>query len=529
MSNNNWNLQRVVAILIIPMLVALVAISAEVARNKNLGLYNAGIELYREKNFTDSRMTFEQIKTFKLSSTYLELIDNREIIEKAAGFLLSGDYYSAYNEIILIDDNKMNESSIKVGDAGVKDDYSYVTYSIAVALFEEKKYEESKELFYKIKQYKDSVFYADQLDVKTLEEKRSQLYDTAIEKYNCGEYKEAYEAFALLDDYKESKEWKGKSEIEVFKRNLNMTVAAGINISASIGENGQVLYTNHSIPGMEDCNNWINIISIDSYGDMIIGLSLEKKAYLAGKYNNGKEKIDTSLWTGVIDIALGEQFALALKEDGTVVADGHNGDGQCDVKEWNNIVDVDAGWRFAVGLTQDGQLRFSGYADKQRADYQRNKEKWKEVIRISASGGETDARKESGKKRGNGHIVGLKKDGTVVAIGDNTYGQCDVDDWKDIVRIITGDWYTVGIRSDGRVLITGDNKNNTYYIEHKLIESIDNVIDAAAGYGQTICLLSDGSIKAFGFDDFGKNSKANEWAGLETKDNVIKNSILVKR
>ncbi|WP_234813697.1 RCC1-like domain-containing protein, partial [Bacillus mycoides] len=30
------------------------------------------------------------------------------------------------------------------------------------------------------------------------------------------------------------------------------------------------------------------------------------------------------------------------------------------------------------------------------------------------------------------HTVGLKSDGTVVAVGDNEYGQCDVDSWHGI-------------------------------------------------------------------------------------------------
>ena len=30
---------------------------------------------------------------------------------------------------------------------------------------------------------------------------------------------------------------------------------------------------------------------------------------------------------------------------------------------------------------------------------------------------------------GGSHIVGLKSDGTVVATGSNTYGQCNVSDW----------------------------------------------------------------------------------------------------
>ena len=42
------------------------------------------------------------------------------------------------------------------------------------------------------------------------------------------------------------------------------------------------------------------------------------------------------------------------------------------------------------------------------------------------------------------HTVGLKADGTVVAVGDNKFGQCDVSDWTNIVAIVAGIYYTVG-------------------------------------------------------------------------------------
>ncbi|MBW7452941.1 chromosome condensation regulator, partial [Paenibacillus sepulcri] len=48
---------------------------------------------------------------------------------------------------------------------------------------------------------------------------------------------------------------------------------------------------------------------------------------------------------------------------------------QCDVNDWRDIVAVAAGWRLSVGL---------------------------------------------------------KSDGTVVAVGDNEYGQCDVGGWRGI-------------------------------------------------------------------------------------------------
>ena len=39
---------------------------------------------------------------------------------------------------------------------------------------------------------------------------------------------------------------------------------------------------------------------------------------------------------------------------------------------------------------------------------------------------------------GGGHTVGLKSDGTVVAVGSNSYGQCNVDGWSGIVQVTAG-------------------------------------------------------------------------------------------
>jgi len=50
------------------------------------------------------------------------------------------------------------------------------------------------------------------------------------------------------------------------------------------------------------------------------------------------------------------------------------------------------------------------------------------------------------------HTVGLKSDGTVVAVGDETFGRCNVDGWTDIVQVAAGGYHTVGVKSDGTVV-----------------------------------------------------------------------------
>src|SRR5690606_8108124 len=61
------------------------------------------------------------------------------------------------------------------------------------------------------------------------------------------------------------------------------------------------------------------------------------------------------------------------------------------------------------------------------------------------------------------HSAGLTDAGTVVAVGENNYGQCDVGHWRDIVAVAagsahTGSSHTVGLRADGTVVATGWNK-----------------------------------------------------------------------
>lgn len=59
---------------------------------------------------------------------------------------------------------------------------------------------------------------------------------------------------------------------------------------------------------------------------------------------------------------------------------------------------------------------------------------------------------------GNGHTIGLKSDGTVVAVSWNKHNQCDVNDWYHIVAVAAGYLHTVGLKSDGSMVAVGGNE-----------------------------------------------------------------------
>lgn len=66
---------------------------------------------------------------------------------------------------------------------------------------------------------------------------------------------------------------------------------------------------------------------------------------------------------------------------------------------------------------------------------------------------------------GDHHTVGLRNDGTVIATGSNSNGQCEVSAWKNIIAIAAGSHCTVGIKEDGGIELA--YRQAHYYYENK--------------------------------------------------------------
>ena len=105
-------------------------------------------------------------------------------------------------------------------------------------------------------------------------------------------------------------------------------------------------------------------------------------------------------------------------------------------------------------------------------------------------------------------IIGLRSDGTVVANGENKYGECNIDSWTDIIDIATSGHHTVGLKSDGTVVATGKNENGQCDIsEWKDIVSISVYIQTTYG------LKKDGTVIATG--DYNSFENARNVCALE--------------
>lgn len=97
------------------------------------------------------------------------------------------------------------------------------------------------------------------------------------------------------------------------------------------------------------------------------------------------------------------------------------------------------------------------------------------------------------------YTLGLRADGTVVAIGDNVYGQCDVSDWTDIVSVSASYRNTAGLKSDGTVVVAGSNSHG-----QRDVSGWTNIVAVSAGDCCTVGLKADGTVVAAGYNEHGQ-------------------------
>jgi len=109
---------------------------------------------------------------------------------------------------------------------------------------------------------------------------------------------------------------------------------------------------------------------------------------------------------------------------------------------------------------------------------------------------------------GYGHTVGLRADGTLIAVGNNEIGQCNVGDWTGIEQIALGWSHTVGLRSDGTPVAVGYNdygqRNLDGWTDIKGVTAVEYRHTIAAGYGHTVGVKGDGAVVAAGYNDDGQ-------------------------
>ena len=205
-----------------------------------------------------------------------------------------------------------------------------------------------------------------------------------------------------------------------------------------------------------------------------------------GNNSDGQTTVPAGLG-GVVAIAAGETFTVALQSNGTVNAWGKNDkvpDGLSGVKA------IAAGFAHTVGLKSDGTVVTWGWGAADEEPDGLNG-----VTAIAAGGF---------------HTVALKRDGTVVAWGDDRNGQITGTPTKrsavanpvtlngvvlsGVTAIAAGGHHTVALQSNGTVVAWGGNDQGQTTVP----VGLSGVTAIAAGGLLSLALKSDGTVAAWG-------------------------------
>ena len=150
---------------------------------------------------------------------------------------------------------------------------------------------------------------------------------------------------------------------------------------------------------------------------------------------------------------------------------------------WNKIADrpsIATGNRNTVGLRSNGTVIDIGYNKSGQCEVS----DLNSVIAVAA---------------GDYYTVCLKEDGSVVAVGLNSHGKCDVSGWSDIIAVAAGADHTIGLKADGTVVATGKNDDGQCNVS-----GWSNIIAVAAGNYHTVGLKEDGTVVAVGDNKYGQ-------------------------
>lgn len=325
-------------------------------------------------------------------------------------------------------------------------------------------------------------------------------------------------------------------------------IAAGNFYTVGLNSMGKVVATGLNSCGQCNVSDWTNIKEIFAYGNMTIGLRYDGRVVTTGKTSYRVD--DVKKWNAIKNIVVVDNRIIGIDQDGAVFATGKPYRNFVN-NTWQNVKKVVACNENIVALKKDGTLLSNGllFGHFLSNDFgsmiqicetiQGNKTAMLnnnnvlscmnknqapteeigypniyEVKKADISSTHLVALKENGNvsyftfeekilrnvdewdsmvdvRAGNNFIVGLNINGKVLAIGDNSYGQCGISDWEDVVKIDAAGDRVIGLTIDGKLLVAGKNE----FGEFDFLKTLEGIKSIAMSELQTMILQNDGSVK----------------------------------
>ena len=309
----------------------------------------------------------------------------------------------------------------------------------------------------------------------------SQAKDKLEKAKNKKECLDAAELFNSILDYKDSADFvqKCKEKPEILRKDALLQEGRDSLGKGSYKAWKVALACFEAIPGWKNADNLAqecrnNIAEHEAKLDAE-RLEIERRAEIAQKKAK-KIKIITR-WIAAIVVIIIAVFAL------------------------NKFVIIpNSKYNDAVALMEKGQYEDALVQFAEIGGYKDAKSRYAEALNAIARRHSVAA--------GSSHTVAVKDNGTVVAVGNNKYGQCDVSTWTDIVEVAAGSSHTVGLKSDGTVIAVGYDK-----FGQCMASGWTDIVAIAAGAYHTVGLKADGTVVAAGDNGDGQ-CKVYEWTNI---------------
>ena len=301
-------------------------------------------------------------------------------------------------------------------------------------------------------------------------------YNEATELFTNGDYAGAAAVFEALGDFKDSAE-----------------KVSEVKYAAAMEQ-----FTNGDYAGAEAAFE-----ALGSYGDS------------AEKYAEAKEAKNAE---AEAKYAAAEAKYAAGDYEGAIIAFKALGDFKDSAEKVAELKYAAAEAKYAAGEYSEAAMMFFDVGD-----YKDSKERYIEASQKAGMHQTVSA--------GSNHTVGLKSDGTVVAVGSSNFGQCAVSGWTDIVAVSAGDRHTVGLKSDGTVVAT--KYTGKYFDGRCDVGDWTDIVAVTAGYDHTVGLKSDGTVVAVGDNEYGQcdlsgwtdivavSAGSNNTVGLKSDGTVV--------
>ena len=219
-----------------------------------------------------------------------------------------------------------------------------------------------------------------------------------------------------------------------------------------IGDGKDTWLEDKALQKSTSVSSWRDIVDIKA--DYSVGTSyivgLKKDGKIVGvkcekKWKSAYGRVDNYLDYTKIECPNREFKSLALYEHkiGGILKDGTAyGCPWDEGYRWKDIDSIIYAWNM-LGLKADGSIVCPSKGFN-RALQPKTFSGWNQVACFALGGNYSEP-----------YVIGLRADGTVIAVGSNKNGECDVEGWNNIIAISAGETHTIGLRSDGTVVSTG--------------------------------------------------------------------------